>query len=167
MIPYAATPGFGNLRRLPIALALIFAFTLTASAQQAAPTDNWTKVQALTTGTSIRVNTAKLHTRCTLKSETMDALTCVQGKVDVTFPRADIQTIKVGRRVRSAAIGAIPGGIVMAGAGIALATENCTGQLLCGLGAAALLLVGGLVTIIGAGIGAFTDFAGPTISLRP
>jgi len=156
----------GNLRRLPIVLALIFALTLTVSAQQTAAAGNWSRVQVLPAGTTITVNTAKSHTRCELESASANALTCLRGRVNVTFQRADIQTIKVRRTGRSTLVGAIPGAVLATGAGIALGAENCAGQFFCGLGAGLLLGLGALLAVIGAGIGALTDFTGPTISLR-
>jgi hypothetical protein len=125
-------------------------------------------VEALRVGTSLYLNAKGGHKGCTLKSVTSDALICKGTGKDAVYPRADIWSIKVGRRGRSALIGAIPGGVMIAAGGIGEATEKCGNQaILCGIGASALVLGGGAIAVIGAGIGALTDFSKSTIYTAP
>jgi len=85
--------------------------TLSASAQQTAQQpaqpsagSNWQHVQMLPIGASINVKARTSQAACTLKSVDADSLTCTHGK-DIVFQRADILTIKISRRGRSALIG--------------------------------------------------------------
>jgi hypothetical protein len=122
-------------------------------------------VEAVTPGTKLYLNAKGGHSSCKVKSVTDEAIAC-SGK-SALFARADIWSIKIGHRGRSALIGAIPGGVLVAGGGIGLATENCAGKFLCGLGPGIFVLGGGAVAVIGAGVGALTDFSKSTIYTAP
>jgi hypothetical protein len=124
-------------------------------------------VESLPAGTTLFVNAKGGHKACKLKSATADMLTCAGTGKDAVYPRAEVWTIKIGHRGRSALIGAIPGGVMVAAGGIGQATENCTGQFFCGLGPAALELGGVGIGVIGAGVGALTDFSKSTIYTAP
>jgi hypothetical protein len=158
------------MRNAILSLVLIFAVTLSASAQSAQPADGgWGKVAALASATSIRVK-AKHTVVCKFQSATADSLSClVSGKTDVqVIQLADIKWVKIPHRGRSALIGAAPGVALAAGSGIKKATEGCpNGTFFCGLGADILTAFGAVLAIIGAGIGAATDFSATTIYKRP
>jgi len=156
-------------------LATLLAFTtLSASAQQTAQQtvqpppagSNWQHVQALPVGASINVKARTSHTGCTLKSVSPDSLTCVHGK-DIVFQRADILTIQISRRGRSALIGLAAGG----GAGALLGyatTSSCKPGELCILprgGVAAFM--GVTFGLIGTITGGLTDFSRSTVYKAP
>jgi hypothetical protein len=125
-------------------------------------------VQALPAGTSLYLNAKGGHKRCKVESVTADALNCF-GK-NAVYPRADIWSIKIGHRGRSALEAAIPGFALMATGGIARAAESCSNQGLisfCGLGPAVVVAGGVAVAIIGAGVGALTNFSKSTIYTAP
>jgi hypothetical protein len=131
---------------------------------------DWQMVEALPAGTTLYVNAKGGHKACKLKSATADTLTCAEPGKDAVYPRAEIWAIKIGHRGRSALIGAIPGGALMAGGGIAFATEHCSNQVFlsfCGLGPAVAVAGGGAIAILGATIGGLTDFSKSTIYTAP
>jgi hypothetical protein len=158
------------MRNSLLSLLLIFAVTLSASAQTAQPADNgWGRVEALSASTSIRVKGAKRTVVCKFKSADAESLSCVEeGKTDVqVFQLADIKYVKIPHRLRSALIGGAPGAALAGGAGIAAATEKCSNTtFFCGLGADLLAAVGGVLFLIGLGIGAATDFSATTVYKR-
>ena len=157
--------------RISLFSLLIFAVALSASAQNAQPSNNgWARVQALPAATSIRVK-AKHTVVCKFQSATDDALTCLdngKGGVQV-FPLTDIKSVTIPHRGRSASIGAAPGAALAIGAGVSKATENCTNssQFFCGLGSDLLAAFGGVLAILGGGIGAATDFSASTLYMKP
>ena len=158
------------MRNALLSLVLIFAVTLSASAQTAQPSgDGWGRVEALASATSIRVK-AKHTVVCKFQAATADSLSClVSGKTDVqVFQFGDIKSVKIPHRGRSALIGAAPGAVLAAGSGIKKATEGCpNGTFFCGLGADILTAFGAVLAVIGAAIGAATDFAATTVYKRP
>jgi hypothetical protein len=151
---------------LPTAL-----LALSASAQappQPPAGSNWQHVQALPAGTSIEVKARTSHASCTLKSVAPDSLTCAHHK-DLVFQRADILTIKVSHRDRSALVGAAVAGGTLAVVGFAATTDHAPNSLfgsnfLRGPVTLGLGLGGG---IIGAAVGAFTDFTRSTVYKAP
>jgi hypothetical protein len=124
-------------------------------------------VEAVRPGTTLYVNAKAGHKGCKVKAVTDDALTCEGGVKGTVYPRAEIWTLKVGHRRRSALEGAIPGGVMIAVGGISLATENCKGEFLCGLGPGIVVAGGAVVAIVGATIGGLTDFSKSTIYTAP
>jgi hypothetical protein len=159
------------MRNALLSLVLIFAITLSASAQTAQPTDGgWGRVEALANATSIRVKAKKQTVVCKFQSATADSLSClVSGKTDVQlFQLADIKYVKIPHRGRSTLIGAAPGAVVAAAGGIGRATEKCTNAtFFCGLGADLVMGLGAALAIIGAVIGAATDFSATTLYKKP
>jgi hypothetical protein len=155
-----------------IVLTILLVPAIGATAQQpaaAAPPEgsNWQHVQALPAGQSINVKARASSANCKLKSVDADTLTCTQNK-DLIFQRADILTIKIPHRGRSALIGAAIGGGVGAGIGFAAGTNNNGGWFgpnflrgaVTGIGA----VFGG---IVGGGTGAVTDFGRSTVYKAP
>jgi hypothetical protein len=133
---------------------------------------NWQHVQALPAGTSLNVKARTSHLACKLKSVDADTLTCTHGK-DATFQRSEILSIKIPRRGRSTLIAMGVGAGV--GAIVGAATSGCStaeknSWFGCFLtpsrpqGAAIGALLFG---IIGAPIGALTDFAHSTVYKAP
>jgi len=153
-----------------LSLVLIFAVTLSVSAQTAQPADGgWGRVQALAPSTSIRVK-AKKTVVCKFQAATADALSCLaDGKTDVqTLPLAEIKYVKIPHRLRSALIGGAPGAAIAAGGGIGAATAKCgNNTFFCGLGGELLAALGGVLFLIGVGVGAATDFSATTLYKRP
>lgn len=145
-----------------ILLSLILAPVLGATAQQPAQHlpaagSNWQHVQALAVGTTISVGARSRHANCTLKSVDTETLTCTHKK-DIVFQRADILSVKIPRRGRSALIGL---GIGAGAGGIVGAASGRNGSLVPrGLGAIIFAVAG---APIGAAIGVATDFAKSTV----
>jgi len=153
-----------------LALATLSASTQQPALQPAQPPagSNWQHVQAFPIGASINVKALTNHASCTLKSVSDDSLTCTHGK-DIVFQRADIMTIQISRRGRSALIGAAIGGGTLAVIGFASATNNTPNSFfgpnfLLGPVTAVFGLGGGL---IGAITGGLTDFAKSTVYKAP
>ena len=164
------------MRRLIFAIAFLAAVSATAqqpvAPAQPPPGANWQRVQALPVGQSIVVKAKASHASCKLKSVDADSLTCTHGK-DLVFQRADIRTIKIPRRGRStliaAGIGIATGAIVGAASG-----SSCTqqaGQFLPCVNIISrrdLAVIGTVaVGVIGAPIGALTDFTKSTVYKAP
>ena len=156
-------------------LAITFLAVLSAPAQQPAQPpagSNWQHVQALPIGTSIQVQARKSHANCNLKSVDADTLTCTHRK-DIVFQRADILAIKIPRRGRStliaAGIGAGAGAIVGAATtGCSTAAKNSfLGCFLTPTRPQGAAIGAVLFGVIGAPIGALTDFAKSTIYKAP
>jgi hypothetical protein len=154
------------MRTLVLSIALVTA--LAAAAQQPVvqtpPTGTaWQRVQALPPGASINVTAKASHTGCTLKSVDADSLTCTHGK-DIVFQRADILTITIPHRGRSALI---LGGI---GAGIGVGAVAGASDAI-GFGGAAKGSVyaggAGLGAVLFGAIGFFTDFSHSTVYKAP
>jgi hypothetical protein len=76
---------------------------------------DWQSVQTLPAGASIHVKTQQNSASCKLKSADADSLACTGAK-DLTLQRADIKSITIPRRGRSAAV------MAGVGAGVGLAT---------------------------------------------
>ena len=155
-------------RTLVLLLVLSSALTSNAAQQPVLPPagSNWQHVQMLPVGASINVKARTSHTSCTLKSVDADTLTCTHGK-DIVFQRADILSIQISRRGRSALIGLAAGG----GAGALLgyaATSSCKPGELCILPRGGVATVFGVTFgLIGAITGGLTDFAKSTVYRAP
>ncbi|MGA2437598.1 MAG: hypothetical protein ABSF57_03680 [Acidobacteriaceae bacterium] len=162
-----------------ILAALLALTTLSASAQQTAQQpaqppagSNWQHVQALPVGASINVKARTSHASCTLKSVSADSLTCTHGK-DIVIQRSDILTIQISRRGRSTliamGIGAGAGAIVGAATSGCSATEKNSflGCFLTPTRPQGAAIGAVLFGVIGAPIGALTDFAKSTIYQAP
>jgi hypothetical protein len=153
-------------------LATLLAFTTFAgtsvSAQQSVTPppagSDWQHVQALPIGASIQVQARKSHANCNLKSVDADTLTCTHRK-DIVFQRADILTIRVPRRGRSALAGMGIG--AGAGAVFGYAASGCQSPpcFIPRPAAAGIFAVPGAV--IGALTGLVTDFTRSTVYKAP
>ena len=150
--------------------ALLVLATISATAQQAAqapvaaPPAGWQKVQALAAGTSIKVKTRTGNTACTLKSVDAGALTCNHGK-DIVIQQADILTVKVPHRGRSALVGLAIGGGGGAIVGAA-SIPSCSGICIISRSTGAVV-VGVAGALIGAIVGVTTDFTHTTVYKAP
>jgi hypothetical protein len=153
-------------------LSLVLVPALGALAQQPTPSappegSNWQHVQALPAGASINVKTRTRSASCKLKNVDPDTLTCTQKK-DIVFQRADILTIKIPRRGRSALIaGGIGAGV---GAGVGAATgcsstqqSSAWGCFLTPTRSQGAAIGAVLFGAIGGTIGAATDFSRSTV----
>jgi hypothetical protein len=151
-------------------LVFLFILSIGAHAQQSTARFGWQRVKALSPGLEIDLKSTTKHLRCKLADVTDETLTCTHGSAVTpqVFQRASIASIKMGRRGRSALIGAGIGGAALGTAGFAVTTNskdtffgpNFLRGPVTGLGA----LGGG---IIGAGIGALTNFSKTTIYKAP
>lgn len=157
--------------RILVATALLGAFICTANrqaiGQSADKQPSWSRVQSLPLGQDLRVDAKPHNANCKFVAATEATLTCAKDGGYLTFQRADIKFVKLSRRGASAAEGAIPGVVVMATGGVALAADHCAGQFLCGLGPSLLIALGVVIAVIGTVVGALTDFGGQTIYRRP
>jgi hypothetical protein len=159
------------MRRILIFFAMIFCLVCGADGQASSVATGWQQVLLLKAGTSMHVTTtAKKSTTCKMESVDDQALTCKSGsKQDVTFQRAEIKTIKLDHRRRSAlvgfAVGAGVGAGIGAGVGFAEDRNGWFQGLAIGVGAAAGGIVGALV---GVAVAAPTDMtAGAPIYKAP
>jgi hypothetical protein len=155
-------------------LATLLAFTtLSASAQQPAQQpvppppagSNWQHVQALPVGTSLYVKAQTRHRACKLKNDDADTLTCTDTGKDFVFQRTEIVTIKISRRGRSALIAAAPGAALAIGGLAAGGAGEFAGSGKIGAGVA--IIWGAVFAVVGAPIGALTDFARSTVYKAP
>jgi hypothetical protein len=157
-----------------VLLAIALATASAAPAQTAAPPDgsSWQRVQALPVGSSLQVKASKSHARCKLKSVDVDTLTCT-GKKGTAFQRTDILAITIPRRGRSTliamGIGAGAGAIVGAAtSGCSTAEKNSWfGCFLTPTRPQGAAIGAVLFGVIGAPIGALTDFAKSTVYKAP
>ena len=149
------------MHRPILALSLIFATTLSASAQTAQPpATGWARVQALASGTEVHVFAGRHQGGiCEVKSVDADSLSCTDARV---IQRADIRSIKLPRRAASAVVAGLLG--LVAGNVIGLEASNHCGTVGC-LVAFALVDIGVVVGSVFAGL--FSDFLGKTIYQKP
>ncbi len=155
-------------RTLVVSLVLALALSANAAQQPTQPPagSNWQHVQMLPIGASINVKARTSHVSCTLKSVDADSLTCTHGK-DVVFQRADILTIQISRRGRSALIGLAAGGGVGALLGYAT-TSSCKPGDLCIIPRGGVAAFTGVTFgLIGVITGGLTDFAKSTVYRAP
>jgi opacity protein-like surface antigen len=152
--------------------ALLVLATTSATAQQTAQPPvaaasagaGWQKVQALAAGTSIKVKTRTGNATCTLKGVDAGALTCNHGK-DIVIQQADILTIRVAHRGRSALVGLAIGGGGGAIVGAA-SIPSCSGICIISRSTGAVV-VGVAGALIGAIVGVTTDFTHTTVYKAP
>lgn len=152
-----------------VSSALLFAATLSAPAEKpaAAKTEgsNWQRVQALPSGTSVRLKTVKRQLNCKIKAVDAESITCLPGG-SAMFQRTEVTSVKISRRGRSSAIAAGVGGgagLILGAAGTDRCSSFCVGPT---RGEATLAgALGG--AIIGAPIGYFANFGGSTIYKAP
>jgi len=149
-----------------LVLSIFLASTLSASAQQSAEPktpsteSDWQNIEVPPVGTSIYVNAKSRDLNCTLKSVDSDALTCTQAQ-DVVVKRAEIQTVKMAHRGRSAVLGMAIGGAVGVVAAEAAWNSHWSWNGVNRGSVAAY--VGVPFAGIGALVGYFTDFTRSTI----
>ena len=151
---------------LAILIKCVFALAAFASAQEPKP-HSWQNVISLPAGTKVDVKARSQHIHCFFTSADEKALTCtpVKNGPPVIIDRLDIRSVKIGHRGRSAVIGAGVGGGSLAIAGFAATTGGGNDSFfgpnfLRGPATAVGAVAGGL---IGAGIGALTDFSKSTV----
>jgi hypothetical protein len=128
---------------------------------------DWRNVQALPVGTSIQVKASARPMVCTLTAVDVDTLACDRNYrftvQKLVFQRADIRSIKLTRRGRSAVFGATIG----AGAGaVAGGIQGARSNYFAVHGAFAMIYAFA-GAFAGAPIGYFTDFAASTIYRAP
>lgn len=136
--------------------------------------DPWKRVEDLAPNSRVKVSATKNGGDCILQSVSANGLVCLHGRSTRTVQRADIKSIRLARREKSAvaglAIGAAVGAGVGAGIGSAINSSN-TGSIVhvsggksAGVGAAIGVIAGGA---IGGLIGYRNDlFSGPVIYKR-
>lgn len=158
------------MRNLILSLVLLQAIGASAQPTAAATTpegSNWLDVQAMPTGQSISVKTRDMSANCKIRSVNADALTCTQKK-DIVFQRANVLQIRIPRRGRAALIGAGVGALGLGLTGFVSSTNNNQGwfgpNFLRGPVTTVFTVAGGL---IGAGVGAGTDFSRSTVYKAP
>ena len=149
------------MHRPLLALTLIFATTLSASAQTAQPpAAGWARVQALAAGTEVHVFAGHHQGGiCEVKSVDADSLRCSDARV---IPRGDIRSIKLPHRAASAVVAGALG--LVAGNVIGLEASKHCGTLGC-LVALALVDIAVVVGSVFAGL--LSDFLGKTIYQKP
>jgi hypothetical protein len=150
-----------------LASALILCSSLTATAQQApasAGKHDWSRVQSLPIGTTVLLNSSTRHGSCKLKSVDADSLTCTSGG-NTVIARADIKSVKLARRLLSAAAGVAIGATAGFIAGFVAAGPN--GGPNSFLPSITRADVGGIFAVgagfLGGLIGFFTHFASVTV----
>lgn len=141
-----------------------------AAAQQTGA--NWKRVEALPSGTTIRLSTeGRRSDTCSLVSVTEDSLTCVSTRMIFFFPvhkqmdfvRAEIRSVKLSRRGLSMLTGAAIGMGAGIGAGIDAQAKNQAED-----GHLVPVLFGFIGGMLGAGVGSHQNFLeGPTIYRMP
>jgi outer membrane lipoprotein SlyB len=145
----------------PLSIAALFlasCFSASAQTPSSAQPPSWARLQALPSGAALHVKTTKETTNCAFKSATEEALTCSDGDKAKTYPRAEVKSVKLRHRGRSAlaglAIGAGGGAVVGASLG---RSGSFLGH---GEGAVIVAVPG---AIIGTIVGICTDFTHSTI----
>ena len=158
------------IRTILFAILTFPAFS-TSSAQPAAAAppagSNWQHVQALPIGTGIRVTASKHPVVCTLTAVNADTLACdhdYRFEVhNLVFQRAQIRTIKLTRRGRSALFG----GAIGAGAGATIGGIQGINSNYFAVHGAFAMIYAFAGAFAGAPIGYFTDFNASTVYRAP
>jgi len=159
------------MRKIVFALLLVglYAPTSFATAQQSATiAAGWAAVEAMNAGTNVHVIGKSHSTVCKVAKVDDSSLTCMgvgaaQGEV---FQKADIKRIKLPRHGASTLTGMAIGIGVGAGvgAGIGAGQGNGTIGITKGQATGIFVAIGAIVFgLIGAAVGALTDFMGTTI----
>jgi hypothetical protein len=157
--------------RLLVTIAVVMGAAVAARAQQAG--SDWTRLQAVQSGTLLRVSSQRRPTICSFVAADSDSLTCMQTQTIFFFPvrhrlvfmQPEVTLVKVSRYALSTLAGAGIG--AGAGAGIGAAIDaSAKNQVEEGhLVTAVFGVLGGA---LGAGIGGTADFlAGPVIYRAP
>ena len=157
--------------RKQFAVVLAFLACATATWSQQAGSD-WTRVQAISAGTLIRVSSQHRPTICSFISADSDSLICTKTQAIFFIPithrlvylKPEVTAVKLSRQFLSALAGAGIGGGVGAGIGAGLESQYSSkedGHLL-------TVVLAFLGAGLGAGVGAGTDFlAGATVYHAP
>jgi hypothetical protein len=158
------------MKSLFAGLLPLLAISCALAQQPPAPSgSNWSRIQALPSGTSLHLS-GKPHTTCIFASAEEDSITCTKSQKPITYPRAGITSVKLAHRGRSTlvglGIGAGTGAIVgFAGASSGGSNSFFGTNFLRGAATGVGAVIGGA---IGTPIGYFTDFtAGSTIYKAP
>lgn len=155
--------------KLAVFLALV-TFAGSARAQQAG--SDWTKVQAIATGTLIRVSSQRRPTICSFITADPDSLTCVKTQTIFFIPvthrlvymKQEVTQVKLSRQFLSSLTGAAIGGGVGAGLGAGVESQYSSKED----GHLATVVFAILGGSLGAGIGAASDFlAAPMVYRAP
>jgi uncharacterized protein YcfJ len=153
------------MRKLLAVAAAILASCFVASAQQTTPDagPSWSRLQGLPAGVALHVTTTQQTSNCTFKAATEEALTCSSGSgAAESYPRTGIKSVKIRHRGRSTLAGLAIG----AGGGAIIGAPLGQSGSFVGHGAAAVIIaVPG--AIIGAIVGAGTDFTHSTVYKAP
>ncbi len=146
------------------------------AAAQAAPAASalWDSVQQLAPQTHLKIAADQHGGACVLQTVSPDGLVCLHGKGTRSVARAEIRSIKLARKGRSAGLGlAVGAGVGLAvGVGIGEAINGSDKGSFVHVSAGKSAAVGaGIGVIVGAGVGTLvgygTDlFAGPVIYRR-
>lgn len=137
----------------------------------------WNRVQQLPARTEVHIKADRKKVTCRVDAVTEDKLTCSSTKGDggssFAFSRAEIKTVKLAHRGKSALGGLIVGAGVGAGAGAGIGAginsgdkgslAHVSGAKSAGVGAGAGAIVGALV---GGAVGHSRDSFAPTIYRR-
>ncbi len=120
-------------------------------------------MQALPVGTSVHIQGRAGHALCAVTAVDAETISCSRdtgvGHKALSFQRSEVQTIKLGRRGRSALLGgAIAGGAGVLAGGIQGARSNYFA-----VKGAFAMIYGFAGAFVGAPAGYLTDFAGSTI----
>jgi uncharacterized protein YcfJ len=140
--------------------AILLASCTLASAQQSTSSQppSWARLQALPAGAALHVKASKNSSDCNFKGATDDVLSCVNGDKTLVYSRAEVKSVKLRHRRRSALAGMAIG----AGGGAAVGAPLGKSGSFVGHGAAALIFaVPG--ALIGAIVGVCTDFTHSTV----
>ncbi|MDP9049700.1 MAG: hypothetical protein M3O31_03120 [Acidobacteriota bacterium] len=158
-------------RLLSLAVAWVGLLCSAATAQPKAGSD-WTKVQAIQSGTLVRISSQHRPTICSFVAADEDSLTCTKTQtfffVPVThrlvYRKQEVTLVKLSRQFLSGLAGTGIG--AGAGAGIGAGVESqYSGRDDPHLLTVVFAILGGA---IGSGVGAGTDFlAGPTVYRAP
>ena len=94
-------------------ILLVLVHAMSAAAGQAPQASlsagsDWSRVQALPTGTAIYLHASHKNHNCMITSVDAETLTCTHGK-DLTFQRTEIESVKLPHRRRSSLIMAAVG----------------------------------------------------------
>lgn len=153
-----------------LALPVLIAASLAASAQQPAASpegSNWARVQALPVQTYLHVNARTRHAICYLTSVDAENLSCLKdtgvGHKALSFQRAEITSIKLARRGRSAVLGAA----ILGGAGAVAGAIQSTHSNYFAVKGAWAMIYAFSGAFAGAPIGYLSDFTASTIYRAP
>jgi hypothetical protein len=155
------------LLAIPMLVASAISNAQTAVAPQQPAGSNWQHVQALPIGTSIQVRAAKRPIVCTLTAVDATSLACDHNyRFEVhklVFQRAEIRTVKLTRRGRSALLAAA----IAAGAGATAGGIQGIHSNYFAVHGAFAMIYAFAGAFAGAPLGYFTDFSASTVYRAP